>query len=185
MSDRTSEAGVIDGIKTLADSHLAELLEMHRGLVRTQIDSGTDGLTPHLIVMGMDCKHTIFAIATGFNTHQEKTAVMFQLGKRCFEDLVIPVLLSLSCEAWVSHQEVDEPRRYLCPGDDPQRREVAIIFTASLASPREASFASLALSRNETGIIHADGEWQLMDGATSLLLGSFFRGYFPYTKTKA
>jgi hypothetical protein len=173
-------------LESLAADKREWLIERNRKFVDMQIENGTNGLTPFLFVMGTDEKLTVSALAVPFNTDLEKRVAMMDCGRRCYRDREIPVLVSLACEAWQSEQVVGERRKYLIPEDDPARKEIAIVFTASIVSPQRVAVSTREIvRRGVSGNLCAIGEWSEDDSgtATSPLLMHFFRGFFSHVNS--
>lgn len=169
-------------IQSLADREREGLIEKVRKFVDMQIEGGTDSLMPHLFVMGLDKKLTVSALAVRFNTDLEKRVAIMDCGRRCYRDREMPVLMSLACEAWESHQVTGERRKYLLPEDDPARKEIAIVFTSSVMSPLEVAISTREISRDAVGNLCAVGEWDVHNSGTarSPLLQAFFSGFFEH-----
>jgi hypothetical protein len=134
------------------------LEEEARRCIETLLPTPGDiGVVPKLLAMSLvgdpeepvDIEYCVdfFVLDTDdFNDVEGRRGLLRQLGRDCADRGVKVIVIFLITEAWLSHQPVGEPRKYQQAGDDPDRREVALIAGQTL--DKRTMFAHAEITRN-------------------------------------
>lgn len=160
-----------DEFKTFVDAQIvatrARLVEKPTSLlpmmaVLTRDQEGKDGL----ILAALDVE---------FNEADEKRTALMAVGRKVFEARVVPLAVSLSCEAWVTQQDKIPPG---CePRHSAQRQEAAILIAASMGNTFQKMDAVIVARDEEGRMIAGEDRDYDAGSARSFLLNYFFRGY--------
>lgn len=175
---------------TVTAEFMDEILTDCKGWVDKLLEDGEDHIMPmlHVVVWNpktMEREHEVFGIADSFNDTIEKRAVLHGIGIRLYKEHLMPLAWFLMCEAWVSTQPPDKPRQYILPQDDPERREVAIVFGMGLNSEHVWRGATKEVKRDAENNMRPAGEWEHPVGAEYPLLTSLLRGFVSEFKGKS
>jgi hypothetical protein len=171
-----------------------ELAKLLQSGVDTMLSNAEiDGVTP---VIGV--KHynpitgeegtDIHMLATGFTTKLEKANSIKLVAALNYQAHKVPVAVGLVAEAWVSHQAHGENRKYLLPGDDPEREEVVIVGAMGYRTgASKINYHNIRkITRDSNDNISWDGDWSLSEeeaaasNAECNILENFYRAYAAF-----
>lgn len=155
-------------------------------------DIGEIGITPKLIVLSLskaskatplyDMEYIVLDI-DGWNDYDVRKAWLKKIGQDWADRGKQPCAVFMISEAWLSHQAANQPRQYKVAGDDPNRKEVALV--AGNTADRRGVFVACEMTRDAQEQIANVGEpqynWDLdRTGKLQLyLLDAFWEGYLP------
>lgn len=101
---------------------------------RARLDDKPTDLIPMLVVKTRDPTGkdgiVLAALAVPFNEYEEKRDALMTVGRRVFAERVVPLAITLSCEAWLAQQ--DEIPSGGMPRDSATKREAVILAAASM-----------------------------------------------------
>lgn len=171
----------------ISDDEFAAMAKQCREYAEHLMDE--TGIIPHVLCevfspFTAEITHQLVSIVGGFNEHVEKNAMLFSIGKKLYEDKLAPRAWFLICEAWIAIKGPGR-RKFLCPADDPERRE-AIIYHGVTLDGRNASGRRYVQRDAQEKIITSVGcDWVIDETPRmrSYLLTSLLRGYvssLPY-----
>lgn len=172
MSQATSDPTHVDTLRTASRAFCeAWLADDNEGQVRPQL------LVRYLAGISLAPQTECNIIVSPFGTEVEKIATLSNIGRLYYGRRTMPMAWTLISAAWLSHQLETEPRTFLTPEDDPNRQDVLVCMTMSMAG--KVWVSHIPLSESGTAK-RAAGPWcDSEDGAAgSPLLSSFARGFF-------
>lgn len=165
------------GDSRASDEQFLKLVADQTGYLSTQIDGGTESLSPTmwaLVQYGPNRQfaqgYEIFVLHMPFNTPLEKRAVMSLLAASfCRDEVKLPLAIVFSSECWRSTFQDGEPQ--VLPVDDPQRRE-SILATGLTLDGREITATA--------PLIRQRGRIQPVSFETSAVLPTGTGRVFPF-----
>ena len=171
----------------VSDEKFQELLGYCGKYVDTILDDNPDSVAPVVVIYSrgvspegkfLDPVLNVNVLAMPFNSAVEKKAAMYQLGRELATERHLPMAWFLISEAWASTQKIDEPRKYLMPEDDPERRELVICVGASQKG-RQPRFAQsqIEVTRSQRNKMHRAGEWETAEIRSARILLHLIEGY--------
>jgi hypothetical protein len=172
----------IDKVPATAEE-LRDLAKTHREWIdRCLADQTHTSWTPTIAVL---CRSDPFCEGTNkivmvvlnvpFNEDDEKHLAMTNVGRKLFDDRIIPAGAIFSSEAWMSRHDPNEPRRE--PRHAANRREVIIVLGSSFDG-QQVCCQNLPITRGD-GHRMIPGEWQLREAGRiqPRLLAKMWIGY--------
>jgi len=159
----------------------------HRFTIDRLKDDLRQGLNPELVVMtkDMDLKEeiTVLIIDTDFNDSEEKQRIMFDIGKKFYEDRKIPIAVVFASEAWCSKRPKEGDWPDIQPRHDPLKTE-AIIVTGAGMNQKQRMTIRIPVKRDKDNNIVIDGESDEFEEAVMFIVDHFWRGYFSKAMEK-
>lgn len=168
---------------------MEEIMEVHdcsRETVSKQLADGTETINPVFLVKsllydeGMTPKLTVNIVNANFNEWEEKHAFTTQAAKRLIEKREIPVIVSMSSEAWMSVKS-EKDANGIQPRHAANRSETMVIMTVAL--DQKGFIQSMEINRTPGNII-IPGKWidpvQLQPGWAALpysIIRYFFESF--------
>lgn len=148
-------------------------------------DNPREGLMPHLLVVTKDVEGkeelTVCGLAVPFNETKEKHSVLFNLGKKFFEDKKIVLAVILSSEAWSSKRPKDGDWQDVQPRHDPLKTESILVAGAAM-NPKQRMVILTPFKRDADNNIVIDGESDESMEAEFFLINHFWQGYLSKFK---
>jgi hypothetical protein len=143
----------------------------------------SDDMMPHLFVMARNMegekKLVIVALATDFNDTDDKKRALSTVGKKFYEEQLLPVAVFMNCEAWVASMKKEEyEKNPVMPRDHPDKKEVALLAGAEIGCKHfSLSWAPISRDENNKPTV---GSWQSQDPDKMHMpiLGYFYQGFF-------
>lgn len=165
-----------------SQSDFDKLVEAARSHLEVLMEKPQRSIMPEIVCL---CRHwpdreeslRIYAIATDFNEPDEKAVVMREIGRNLFTEHLVPTVVSLTAEAWLSMQKYCLNQPSMQPRHDPLRQEVLLVSALGLGHTLRG-LTTRPVRRDDKGRMVWSGLWHPLqsEGVQTNILEQIFVG---------
>lgn len=170
---------MIDHNSPLFKPDLSNLIDAHISGTHGVLSDGCKDFCPKIIVQAIDplkgdapeVEYICIIVDQDFNEPEEKHGIMEKLGREFYHNQKLPLSVSMTSEAWLSHQ-LD-----VRPSESDDRKEVIVL--AAMGIDGSTEFQVMPFKRDKTGSI-IEGPFIRHSGGVAQcdLLQSFYAGFW-------
>jgi hypothetical protein len=186
MDNQINKEDLIEKIKEIAeklrisDEKYISTMEM----VKEQVTSMGSDFTPMIMILTEEEKMVLISLpAIDLNNTEAKFELLDKIGSKLQEEHLMPVLMVMASECWLSRYEGGViPENAPPPSQDPNKQEKVMIIGLSIDGRAVMCLADITRSWDDKPEIGVFGE--IMKGGTSDLLAQIYISYFTKFKEK-
>jgi len=137
-----------------------------------------------------DIEHTVVGIADGFNDGDKKREIVRKIGRKIWDQKLLPVAIFMASEAWMSHIDVKDKKNVdldnlPMPSKDPNRKECLMIAGRTISYDCKIGIM-IPIKRDENDYMHRDMDLEEIKtkDLDMYLLNHFFHGFFEKLVSK-
>ncbi len=170
---------------TITDEAFQNYVRNHNKLTLECLEG--ESLTPELVVItknpeNMQDEMTLCALAVPFNEKEEKRGILFQIGKKFYDDRQFVMAVILASECWCAKRSKDTDWQDVQPRHDPQRIAAILVAGVGLPDGKQRMVITTPIRRDEKNNMVIDGESDEALGGEFFLISHFWRGYLSQVK---
>jgi len=171
---------------TITDEAFQNYVRNHNKLTLECLEG--ESLTPELVVItknpeNMQDEMTLCALAVPFNEKEEKRNILFQVGKKFYDDRQFVMAVILASECWCAKRHKDGDWKDVQPRHDPLRAEAILVAGVGLpGNQKQRMVITTPIRRDEKNNMVIDGESEEVTEADFFLISHFWRGYLSQVK---